>query len=90
MSRQDPEPDVIRFTKEERAALVKRIQLYFSEELEQDISQFPASFLLDFFIEEIGPHFYNRALLDAQAVIDERIDTIRDALYEIEKPVALR
>ena len=90
MGRPSGDRDTIRFSKDEREALVKRIQLYFREELDQDLSQFRADFLLDFFIEEIGPHFYNRALLDAQAVIDERIDTIRDALYEIEKPVGPR
>jgi len=46
----------------------------------------PARFLLDFFIEEIGPYFYNQALLDAQTLLEEKMEGMREALYEIEKP----
>lgn len=77
----------IQFTKEEKEALVKEIQGYFRDELDQNIGQFPATFLLDFFTEAIGPYYYNRALQDAQIVLDERMDTVRDALYAIEKPM---
>ena len=76
----------ITFSEAETDVLVKKIQSYFHEELDQDIKQFPARFLLDFFAEEIGPYFYNRALLDAQAVLEERMEGIREALYEIDKP----
>ena len=76
----------IQFTKEEKEALVKEIQGYFRDELDQNIGQFPATFLLDFFTETIGPYYYNRALQDAQTVLDERMDSVRDALYAIEKP----
>lgn len=76
----------IQFTKAEKDALVTQIQGYFRDELDQNIGQFPATFLLDFFTETIGPHYYNRALQDAQVVLDERMDSVRDALYAIEKP----
>ncbi|MFT5693760.1 MAG: hypothetical protein ACI92E_003103 [Oceanicoccus sp.] len=76
----------IEFSKNEKEVIAKKIQLYFSEELDREIGQFDAYFLLDFFSEEIGPYFYNRGLYDAQIVLEERIETIKDALYEIEKP----
>jgi len=76
----------IKFTEPETAILIKKIQMYFDEELDQDIKQFPARFLLDFFIEEIGPYFYNQALLDAQTLLEEKMEGMREALYEIEKP----
>lgn len=77
----------IEFSGDERSVIVDRIKLYFSEELNQSIGQFDAGFLLDFFTEEIGPYYYNRGLLDAQAVIEEKVESIADALYEIEQPV---
>ena len=77
----------IEFSSDERKAIFGRIKLYFSEELNQDIGQFDAGFLLDFFTEEVGPYYYNRGLLDAQAVIEEKVESIADALYEIEQPV---
>lgn len=76
----------IKFSTEETESIVRKIQLYFREELDQEIGRFDAEFLLDFFAEEVGAYFYNRGLLDAQVVIESRLEGIRDALYEIEKP----
>ena len=75
----------IKFSKEEREAICRRIQLYFQEELEQEIGLFDAGFLLDFFGEEIGPFFYNRGLYDAQAILESRMEQVAEAIYEIEK-----
>lgn len=77
----------IELSKDERAEIVDRIKLYFNQELNQSIGQFDAEFLLNFFTEEIGPYYYNRGLLDAQAVIEKQVESIADALYAIEKPI---
>lgn len=76
----------IKFTPDERDAICRKVQMYFREELEQDIGQFDAGFLLDFFAEEIGAFFYNRGLYDAQAVLESRMEQFAEAIYEIEKP----
>lgn len=76
----------IEFSREEKEVISRKVQLYFSEELDQEIGQFDAEFLLDFFAEEIGPYFYNRGLYDAQAVLESRLENISEAIYEIEKP----
>ncbi|MDX2503521.1 MAG: DUF2164 domain-containing protein [Gammaproteobacteria bacterium] len=76
----------IEFTKEEKDVIVRKIQLYFNEELEQKIGQFDAEFLLDFFSEEVGAYYYNRGLYDAQTILESKIESITDAFYEIEKP----
>jgi len=55
----------IEFSKDEKEIITQKIQTYFSEELDQNIGQFDAQFLLDFFSEEISPYFYNRGLYDA-------------------------
>ena len=75
----------MKFSPEEQAILVNKIQRYFADELEQDIGSFDAQFLLDFFSKEVGPYFYNRALYDAQAVLADRMETVSEAIYEIEK-----
>jgi len=76
----------IEFSKDERAVLVQRLRLYFKEELDHEIGQFDAEFLLDFLGEEIGPYFYNRGLYDAQAILESRIESVNEAIYELEKP----
>lgn len=81
---------IIEFSKEEKEIVVSKIQMYFKEELNQDIGSFDAQFLLDFFSEEIGGYFYNRGLYDAQTILEKRLDSISDAIYELEKPTDFR
>ncbi len=78
----------IKFSKEAKDVLVKKIQAYFREELEQDLGQFDSQFLLDFFADEVGPYFYNQGLYDAQSVLTSRLESISEAIYEIEKPTS--
>lgn len=79
----------IKFSREEKAVIVDKIQRYFEQELDQELGQFDAEFLLDFFSEKIGPFYYNRGVHDAQAVVMSRVESINDGLYEIEKPTEL-
>ncbi|MBT4519768.1 MAG: DUF2164 domain-containing protein [Halieaceae bacterium] len=80
----------IEFSADEKSILNAKIQKYFQDELNQEIGQFDADFLLDFFAEEVGPYFYNRGLHDAQALMSAQLDNISDALYELEKPTEFR
>jgi uncharacterized protein (DUF2164 family) len=82
----EPSMSAIEFSSEEKAVIARKIQLYFTEELDQEIGLFDAEFLLDFFAGEIGAFFYNRGLYDAQTVMEARLADISEALYEIEKP----
>lgn len=77
---------MIKFTRNQQEAIVAKLQRYFINELDQDIGQFDAEFLIDFFAKEMGNAFYNKGLLDAQAVVNEKVLTISDAIYEIEQP----
>jgi len=80
----------IKFTDGEKAAIVRKIQLYFTEELKQDIGRFDAEFLLDFFSTEVGAYFYNRGLYDAQALLSSRLDDLSEAIYQLERPTDYR
>ncbi len=79
----------MKFTSQEKEQIICKIQRYFSKELDQEIGQFDADFLLDFFTEEIGSYFYNRGLYDAQNIISDRIEQLSEAIVELEKPVNL-
>ena len=76
----------IEFSKAEKELITRKVQMYFSKELDQELGQFDAEFLIDFFADEVGAYFYNRGLRDAQSVIEAKVADIADALYEIEKP----
>ena len=79
----------ITFSNQEKETIVHKIQLYFREELDRQIGQFDAEFLLDFMAEEIGAYFYNRGLYDAQTILDSRLDSISEAISELEQPTDL-
>jgi uncharacterized protein (DUF2164 family) len=80
----------IKFSKEEIEIITKKVQLYFSEELDYEIGQFDAQFLLEFISEEIGPYFYNKGLYDAQSILENRMESISEAIYDIEKITEFR
>lgn len=79
----------IKFSKEEKALIVARIQGYFEEEMQLPIGGFDAEFLLDFFTCEIGPYFYNRGLYDAQALLSARLEEIGESIFQLEKRTQL-
>ncbi|MBQ4892108.1 hypothetical protein A9267_19285 [Shewanella sp. UCD-FRSSP16_17] len=77
----------IELTAEQREVMVNKLQRYFEDELDQDLGQFEAEFLLDFLGKNIGAHFYNQGLHDARAIFEARIETIDEDIYGIEKDV---
>lgn len=72
-----------------RDALAKALARYLKDELDADIGGMDAVLLLDFVSENLGPHIYNLALRDAHAHLQNKIEALGDAFYELEKPVKL-
>jgi uncharacterized protein (DUF2164 family) len=79
----------IEFSTEEKSVIVDKIKRYFTQELAQEIEQFDAEFLLDFFSKSIGPYYYNRGLHDAQRILESKLDSITESFYELEKTTEL-
>ncbi len=77
----------IEFTKEQKNHLVYKIKHYFQKELNEEIGQFDAEFLLAFFGNEIGPYYYNQGLQDATKMIEEQTDRTKESLYTMEEPI---
>ncbi len=75
----------IEFSNQQKEVIVTKIQHYFEQELDQDIGQFDAEFLLDFFSDQVGAYYYNQGLQDAQAVIQSSLLNISEAIDGIEK-----
>jgi uncharacterized protein (DUF2164 family) len=75
----------IKFSRDQKVAIVSDIQSYFEKELNQEIGDFDAEFLLDFFSEKVGGVYYNQGLNDARRLLDAKLDTITESFYELEK-----
>ncbi len=76
----------IKFSKEQKDRIVGKVKDYFIAELQQEIGSFEAEFLIDFFANEIGAHYYNRGLFDAQQIFNEKMEDLGYLLQELEKP----
>jgi uncharacterized protein (DUF2164 family) len=65
---------------ETRADAIDSIQRYFEENMPEPLGNLPAAKLLDFFLEELGPVAYNRAIADVQARMAVRISDLSGEL----------
>lgn len=69
---------------ETRQRLLRSIQRYFKEQLEEEVGELKSSLLLDYVLREIGPSIYNQAIADAQAYLNERVADLDGVLYRPE------
>ncbi|MCX9156756.1 DUF2164 domain-containing protein [Niveibacterium sp. 24ML] len=74
----------IELDKPDRQQAIESIQRYFSENMEAPIGNMTAGTLLNFFLEEIGPSIYNKAVADARARMQARLD---DLEFEVQEDV---
>ncbi|HEX7650866.1 MAG TPA: DUF2164 domain-containing protein [Noviherbaspirillum sp.] len=72
----------IELQKEDRKQVVASIQRYFKENMSEDIGNITADALLGFFLEEVGPLVYNRAVQDVQANLERRVQELDIDIHE--------
>jgi len=76
----------IELDKERKQRIVRAIQLYFAEKLDQELGQLAAELLLEFFVKQLGSAIYNQAVKDAQAFLQDRLLDLGAVLYEPDEP----
>ncbi len=76
----------LKLDKDTRARVNQQIRQYLSDELDTDIGNMEADFLIDFLTSSLGASFYNLGLKDTQALITRKMDDINDELYGMEQP----
>ena len=67
-----------------RDQVIASIERYFQETMEERIGNIAAGALLGFFLEEIGPLVYNRAVADVQERLQARIAELDIEVHEDE------
>lgn len=72
----------IEIAKEARQQAIVSIQRYFSENMEEPIGNLAAGALLGFFLEELGPLVYNKAVADVQESLQARLMELDSEVYE--------
>ena len=73
-------------SEDKKTQLIDKLQRYFESELDYELGQFDADFLLDFISKEFGAVYYNQGLKDARDIIEQKVELIGEAIYEIEQP----
>ena len=76
----------VRLSDERKAALVGLTRKYFDDELDEEISDFRAEGLIDFFVRELGPPVYNQGVRDACAYMQGKLTDVEGEVYEPETP----
>ena len=76
----------ITFTAEQSRELRQQLRNYMERELDYDLADFDAGFLLDFISKTMGKHYYNQGIADAIAVVNGKVDVLVDGLLMLEKP----
>ena len=71
-------------SKETRQRAIRSIKQYFVENMDEEVGDLKAGLLLDFFLEEIGPCVYNRAITDAQAYFQDKTADLDGSCYQPE------
>ena len=77
----------IKFTKEEKMMMIEDIQRYFYRENGDEIGELAAENLLEFIKDSLGPHFYNQAVKDAKSLVEQRMQTMEEDLYALERQI---
>jgi uncharacterized protein (DUF2164 family) len=72
----------IKIPDDAKTGLLSSIKNYFKDELEEEIGDLKAELFLQFIIKEIGPVVYNKAIVDAQAFLQEKLLDMEASLYE--------
>ncbi len=72
----------IELSRDERKEALASIEEYFRVELEVDVDELRAGFVLDYFLKEIGPLAYNQGVRDAQRYFQEKNEDLTGTCFE--------
>ena len=67
--------------KQYRSQAIASLKQYFDRNMPEPIGDLAAGLLLDYFLEEIGPVIYNKAIADAQTRMQQRAADLPGELF---------
>lgn len=75
---------MIELPKDIRQQAISSIERYCAENMDEPVGNVAASGLLGFFLEEIGPAIYNKAVQDVQDRLRNRVEELDLEIHEHE------
>ena len=74
-------PAKIELTEARRNALLRSFTAFYKVEFDEELSQFRAEQIFDFFIKALGPAVYNQAIQDARGFMMEKLEDLDTDFY---------
>lgn len=68
--------DKIVISKENREAMIDLIKTFFQKERDEDLGNLSAGMILDFFMKELAPEFYNQGIYDSYQYMNDKIEDL--------------
>lgn len=65
--------------------MITEIQRFFHDERNEEIGIIAAENMFEFIKDKLGPHFYNEAIKDARIIMEQKISSMEEDLYSLEK-----
>lgn len=75
-------PTQIRLSPEKRREILHALQGFYREEMDEELSEFNAVRLLDFFVKKLGSPVYNQGVQDARSYLQERLEDLSATFYQ--------
>ena len=72
----------IELDKQDTKEILASLRHYFREELDQELSEMRAKFLLDYMLEEIAPFAYNKGVKDAETYFRGKLEDLSGTCFE--------
>lgn len=66
----------IELNKEKKDEMIRLIKDYFLNERDEDLGDLAAELILDFFVENIAPEFYNQGVYDSYVFIKDKAEDL--------------
>lgn len=80
--------NVFKLPKEQKDELTSRVQTFFIDERSEELGSIAAQSILEFMLKELGPIIYNQAMDDARRLVKEKMESMENDLYAMEKSVS--
>lgn len=70
------DPMKINLSDEKMQEILRAFTSFYFNEFDEEISEYRARKILDFFMNILGPPVYNQAIQDARAFVSEKLDDL--------------
>ena len=74
-------PSKIKLTEDRKNGLLRSFTAFYRAEFDEELSQFRAEQIYDFFIKALGPAVYNQAVQDTRAFMMEKLEDLDADFY---------